>query len=1547
MTQANTNKRRRWTAWLIFSLIVLGVIAFLLWVLGTGFVKSQIRSQLSELGIGEPKIGSVSLRSDGVTVDQIEFKNANADAPWISLNRVAINHPLSGLAAGDNVFNSLEIEGVRAIVDLSETGSDTPFDLSTLELPTEQLTLRDANIKFTESPPSEASDQPRQISIEGIEGTIIKTESGLILDGQLGDFLGGQWEVAGTADPDENRWNVELNSNAARLVDGQWQNWPGIPDSLGSYIRGNAEASVSVQASSNEQTGMTYEAQFNLAHGNLNLPKFKLPIELQQGSLNVSSGVARYDDFVATTNGKNRISGSGTTRFDAFPIQSNFQAEFRDLDVATLRKLTSTIPTIVVGTATGNISGVVDLEESFRTTVAIEANGRSTDARYGLIKADSANLLLSMTPMVFDSQLEFESIDGRLVVDAMAKEQSAKEVFKTLELEELGNQLEIEAAATGKLSFDLPLATAEKIETWNMKVSATSPAGRLSQQSIRDIRVEARLADGNLKFSEIVATPVASEQVNEKQLGMLPGNAASSAPSIRANVDWPLNSNPSPSDIGKINLNGEGVSPKWLIGLLNRQIQNASDPASVNTAPQAIQLEPSLENLAGSINFQSNVRISANDPSAINKWSAEGAMINSTVLASGQTLNNLETQLALADGVLKLSQASGNFSNGGKLNADVKFDIVAGEVITGRAQTSDMPISWVLGVAAESSTELRNVLNATNFELANLEDDLQGNLSAQFDLTPALSGQDWSVATRINSKQLKIKGETVGNLAVVGRVGSTKIEIESAHAETAGEGQFDLNGNWIFAESSGQADLRWQRLPLSWLAGFATQSNEMVAGTTSGKVQLSRAQQPADREIPINVTGTVNANGLRFANLKSRQLGFDILSDGDAILFDRFRGENDFKEVNLEGRLELTQPFAFSVDGTVTQLPLTRIFERASIADQESIVSVTGNADAKFNLNGDLTTLDWNSKGAIKFGDLYYNDQSLENIESNWSVAANDWAASSVSVKAFGGSMELIELSQQPQRIKVELKDIDSKQLTSLAKLPVKVTGKISGNASLNEWSLADTRWADLNIRGASLLFGPTEFGDLASSVEFRDNQLKYSVDGRLLNGKFTAKGETNVADNLLETQLPINLQFTNGTLSQLYRQSGNLNTLRSLQGTLSANGEWIFQLNRPPTGRGIVKVGNLSWDNEILTKEVSTSVNFKSGRLELSNLRADLQRGEISGRASIPITSRASGNYQLNFRSFNLERLLEVVMDEPIEGAGLMDARISGQIGRSISGQGTVAINRAKLLGQTGRTLQLPIQFQFQPQQNSGHIEFRQSRFRLFNGNVAGSAFLDFGRNINLKTNLRVSKLDTELLFTALAGLKNSGQGDLSGQLVLKGNSIRSLRDLKGSFTGRLDRAAAFELPLLNTIGRFLGGNQLQSNDFESEDIDLRLSQGKIEVRQLNISNSLAQVAVTGNAFVDGRLDLKVAGKIERLNQPTLLEQLAGSPLARFQGSPVALFAQAADFLSERLIFVQVVGTVNRPLVRPDSGKQLQSETIRYFLRGSQIFPNADAQNN
>ena len=88
--------------------------------------------------------------------------------------------------------------------------------------------------------------------------------------------------------------------------------------------------------------------------------------------------------------------------------------------------------------------------------------------------------------------------------------------------------------------------------------------------------------------------------------------------------------------------------------------------------------------------------------------------------------------------------------------------------------------------------------------------------------------------------------------------------------------------------------------------------------------------------------------------------------------------------------------------------------------------------------------------------------------------------------------------------------------------------------------------------------------------------------------------------------------------------------------------------------------------------------------------------------------------------------------------------------------------------------------------------------------------------------------------------------------------------------------------------------------------------------------------------------MDLAIAGRIERLNQPTLLAEFAGSPLSKIPGTPAAFFAGAADFLSERLIFLNVGGTFRRPQIRPDAAKQVQAETIRYFLRTDQFLPQA-----
>lgn len=1539
MNDSQETKPRRWTRRLLVAFLLLAIGAFVGWWVLKSVVQARFETNLVELGLGKPTIGSISVGGDGVRAKNVAFVRDGDSQPWLSVRELAIQHPLSGLAAGDEMYDGLAIEGLRLSFDLDDSRSDPAIDLAAIELPSKRITLSNATLALQYSGSPEGTSPKKTFLVDQVNATVRETVAGIGLQGKIGDLAGSQWTIGGSTAPTNKSWTLKLTSERVTLVDGQWQDYPGIPAGIEKHFQADIQSDAQIELTSDQQGGFRYTAIANLKQGKLNLPQFKLPIEIKGGKVTAADGVVQFDKLVGTTDASDSLNVSASTTIDAFPIKTKFNANFRELDVLTLRKLASAIPIEVTGKASGVAFGSVAVEESLRTTLVVNGSGESSTARYGSIVAQSSNVDVKITPLIFDNQQAFESLDGSVTVTAGAAEQSAKDVFLSLGLADLERQLEVEANASGTFRLELPLATAANIETWEMNVSATSETGKVSQQSVRDVRLEASLANGMLEFSEIVAVPVAQAADGSSVLVAytLPD------PLVRASVEWPLSSIYTPTDLGKMSFGGQQVPTGWMIRVINRQVQNA-------TSNDVEAVSKNVDRLAGEINFETVIEVNAKQPTDIGQWSGGGTISKSTVIADGQQLKNFNANLGLDKGNVAFSELQGSFDSGGQIDAMGEVSLTAGSFKSANLNATSMPLAWIAKVASESIPAVGERLQSMGLTSANTQDQLAGNLSAQFELLPSLEGQPWAVSATIQSPRLKVKGETMTDVSLSGNLDSKGIDVKNARAGIGSRGQFDLKGTWDVAAETGSGELSWKQLPLNWLAGFTTANSDMLAGWTSGKVNISNDTN-ANGFGPFSVQGSVSAEGIELAGLKSRELGFDIRTVKDQVLLDGFRMTGDFNEVDLTGKLDLKHPFGFSLDGTVKQLPLSKLFARPSVTEKVRSAAVTGTASGTFGLKGDLKAGQLNSDGDIKFSNLTFNGKRLTDISARWNDLGtdleNEMKRSGISINAFGGNMKMTELSQQPQRIRVELADINAQELTSLMSLPTKFTGRISGDASLNDWATAATRWADLNLRGVSVVVGSAEFGDLSANVEYRESNLQYSLGGRLLNGKFDAEGRSTLNDSILKTELPLKVQFTNGSLSGLYRSMASLSSLRSLQGSLAASANLIVRLDQLPSGSGVVKVNDLTWNSERLTREVSSNVKLVDGVLKLDKLRADLQRGEISGRASIPIKADANGTYELNVRSFDLQRFLEVIMDDPVDGVGLVDARISGRVGRTISGQGLVSVNRAEVLGLSGRTLRVPVQFQYQPLQQTAKVEIRRSRFQIFNGNVTGTASLDIGRTTNLKTDLKISMLDTDALFASLAGVENSGQGKLSGDLKLEGNSIRSLRDLKGSFKGDLSRAAALQLPLLESVARFLGGNQLQSNDFESNDIDLRLANGRIDVRRLNFSNSLAQIAITGNAYLDGRLDLDLAARVERINQPTLVEQLLGSPLSRFRGSPVALFAQAADFLSERLIFVQIDGTFHRPLVRPDAGKQLQEETIRYFLRGSQILPKSDNLSN
>ena len=1537
MTQSQTTEPKpRWRRLATLLLLLAVVATFVAWLVLKNVALARIEKELAQLGLGEPVVGNVSISANGISANDVSFARVGQSDPWLSFQSLAIEHPLARLAAGDDFFDGLTIEGLRTEVDLANVESDQPFDLSSFDFPAKRINLSNATVIIWQSKASGNIEPRNEIVIDKINGTVKDTKQGFVVNGEIGDLIGSNWTVAGEATASKDQWSVKISSDHLTLVDGQWQSFPGLPEGLADYFRATVEIDAEVMLRSSLTGEITYTVEANLNEGKLNLPKFNLPIDIRGGKVTLEDNLIQYTDMVASTDGIDALNGSGSTSISGFPIQSTFEVDFTDLDIASLRKFATAIPIEVNGKASGFASGSVNIEDTLRTTIIVNANGDSSTARYGSIVAKSSNVDVKITPLIFDSQQNFEFLDGAVTVLADAERVWATEVFRSLNLNFLQRQLEIEANANGELRLKLPLSTVSKIETWEMNVSATAQEAKLAQQPVRDVRLEANLSNGNLNFNEIVAVPV-SQMPNTVAGEAFSESNASSV--LRATVQWPLKSIQSPSDLAKLNFQGQNVPTDWLAALINRQAQNATGMTD-KTFEQNVKL------LAGKTTFDTAVSLNANAPEDIQRWSVDGTIRESTLIAAGQQLRDLEATLGLRQGVFSFSKLQGSFEGGGTIDAQGQFSLLNSIFDSAKLAATDVPLRWIAQVAAEVMPAVGEQLEATGLLKTKPEDQLDGELSVEFELLPPTKPNSWSVFTEISSKRLTVKGEELSDVSLSGKFDANSLAIDSARAAIGNRGQLDLSGNWNRTTETGNADLAWKHLPIKWLASFTNNSNNTLGGATSGSVNVSNNIN-RDSPVPYSIEGSVRAEGLEFAGLKSRELGFEIRNVRDELLLDRFRTDSNAKEVDLVGKVKLSQPYEYEIDGTIEQLALTKLFARPSVTEAVKSTAVTGNANGKFDLRGNLEQMQVDSSGGIELSELTFDGSPLSDISATWNYSGSDWKKSSLSLDALGGKVKMTELTPQPQRIKVELTDVDARELTTLAKLTTKLTGTLSGDASFNEWDVDATRWAELNLRGASILAGNVELGDFSSSLKYRNKTLEYSAEGRILNGKIVAEGNTAITESIMKTELPLKLQFTNGSLSRLHRIIGNLGPLRDLQGSLAANAELKLRLDQMPSGTGSLKLSNLTYNGELVTRQISTNVNLEDGNLNLENLRADLKRGEISGKASIPIKTNSRGTYELNVRSFDLQRFLEIAMKNPIDGVGLVDTRITGRIGQTISGQGSVSVNRADVLGLSGRTLRLPVQFQYIPSQQTAKIEFRRSRFQIFNGKVAGKASLELGKSNSLEADLNVSNLDTDDLLYSLAGLRNSGQGKLSGRLKLNGNYIHSVRDLKGSFRGNLDRADAFQFPLLDSFSRFLGGNRLQSRDFEAQDIDLRLSRGRIEVRSLNISNAIAQVAFSGNAYLDGRLDLDVAARIDRVNQPTLIDQFLGSPLSRLNGSPVALFAQAAELLSDRLVLVQIGGTFSRPILRLDAGKQLQEETIRYFLRGSQILPNRDDPNN
>ena len=1492
---------------------MIGILLVAGWFIALRYVHQTVRSRLEMLNLGEVQIGNLKVTPSGIEASQIKFHQADAlpNEPWIEVANFKIRHPLSAWTGEANYFEAVEIDGISVTLNV-DSFSKTPneeFDLRSLTLPSDKVLISNSTLSLIQSDRRFAFSN---ISAELNNGKIIR------FDGKMNSGENSNWTLSGFLNAPQNQFDASIVSKDLVIKTEQWSQWPLLPTDLKKIVALDGTVAANIQFRQIDGRP-TAKGLIRIGQVETELKQFGIPLRIKKGQIEFQKGQIGYDEFFAVTPDGGSINFRGCTKTDRWPWITNFEGDIDQVKTNSIRKLVPDLPDILTANVSGPIQGSVRVTSTLATQTDLSATLESSSVRYGQIVGRDAKTLIEIAKLNFDHDFLFQSIDGSVDFDAKFEKLPLDDVFQTLEVQETQKILGLNGRANGQLVLEIPLQTAHQVKTWSANITAESESASLVSQQVHHLNATAKLKDGELNFQSITASTHAPQ-------------ALETARDLSAEVRLPIaNINPRNA---LVSLKLDKTHADWLLPAVTKLIEN------VQGVP--FQEHPSLKEFDGVINGNVELEFPIEHPEQLDAWLAN-AHLSGNLKLRNQSLNDIKADLSLNESMFRVVSLSAKNGKSQTIEGNGKWNLAVDD-FSAQLNSPSIDAAW-----------LRSLISQNAFGIGEYTEripdmDGQVKLDVKIESHDKLKTQP-EIEISAAAKKMLLGGQQLQNLELRTKFNTYEISIQNLRAQLPTKGFLEGRGTWNFNTGNGAGKLAWREFPLELLQELSRTpeqdkiDNMKLAGFTSGELYFQHPPNKTTaqkKKILPQVHGNIRCSKMLIQGLRWNNFSCDVSSKKEQILLSNLKFDgHETKTLSLNARIDTQSPFAFDVRGSFNQLPLSQIIKPKTVLDQRASIALTGTTTGPFHFSGTMMPFEWETDGEITVKDPSMNLTQMEDISIRWKfldktrIKAKLAEESYLNIQAFGGSIAMKEFSLKPQNVKLELSDLDVQQLASVFDLPFKVSGRLNGSSNFERWNRPDSRFA-LDLTSTSLSVGPKKLGDFRAHAEWKNNLLEYRLDGGLLGGKLVGDGSAKTNATETPIKFPLRLRLTNGTLNGFYAGSNYFRSLRPLRGGVSAEANLVLVPNQLPRGNGRISIANAQWKRKPLTRLASFRVLLKDDRLVIDDAKVDLKRGRINANVVIPLREQQVGTFQVDIRKFDLRKLANLLAEDTLDWDGLVDSRLDGRLGQNLSGRGFIAIDRANLHGVTGQSAKLPISFNLSPLRQQGRIELQRSRFRLFDGTVAGTATVEFGKQTELKTDLQLSNINTGSLIKSVSSYSGIDQGRLSGRLQLAGHDVRTSRDLTGSFIGSLDRTNAFQLPVLQQVGRFLATGNLNNRDFESDEIRFKLHRGQVKIISLNLKNALAQIAITGSLFLDGRIDLLVTARIEQLNQPSLVDELLGSPLARFAGSPTALIGRAAEFLSERVAFLTVKGNLNRPQIRLDSGRQIQAEVVRFFLQDS-----------
>ncbi len=389
--------------------------------------------------------------------------------------------------------------------------------------------------------------------------------------------------------------------------------------------------------------------------------------------------------------------------------------------------------------------------------------------------------------------------------------------------------------------------------------------------------------------------------------------------------------------------------------------------------------------------------------------------------------------------------------------------------------------------------------------------------------------------------------------------------------------------------------------------------------------------------------------------------------------------------------------------------------------------------------------------------------------------------------------------------------------------------------------------------------------------------------------------------------------------------------------------------LSAPGSGRGTgtFTLRQLTWKDKPVAREMSGTCDW-TGR----SLRIDKATGTFAqGRATLDAYAiwpsdggpQSSNGRSDPFMQYSLD--INRIRPDRVPVVGKMLHRVTGDIQGRVQGRfqsgiftgtGTLRSTHLQWRGIPMSGVHMPVQFEYFPGRSIGNVAVRRAQVRVFKGRVTadGAARWRGRRRSTGELNLRGTNLEVRDLVSSFTRSSAPTAGRLTATAELTSRDLQDFNKLSGRIDGELSRVQALRLPVLQQLATFLGPVPL-SSPFDEGHFLARIGSGSIDLQELTLAGAAAHLLATGRITLRGQLDVDVVADPRPVGAiPAPLVQLLQSPVWLVSPIPAGVLVEANELLANRLIFLHVGGSIRRPIVRPQTGRQLRQEAVRFFLQ-------------